>query len=82
MLGIAFKEGGSIWPVFYLNRFDRKMIIKKIESLPEEDLSVVADLLDTLERREPKRNKRNALAEVIGICEGPPDLADKHDSYA
>ncbi|MGA9100003.1 MAG: hypothetical protein WB392_13845 [Methanotrichaceae archaeon] len=62
--------------------FDRKMIIEKIESLPEEDLLEVADLLDTLERREPKRSKGNTLAEVIGICEGPPDLADKHDSYA
>ncbi len=62
--------------------FNRKMIIKKIESLPEEDLSAVADLLDTLERRETRRSKGNTLEEVIGICEGPPDLADKHDSYA
>jgi len=62
--------------------FDRKMIIKKIESLPEEDLSEVADLLDTLERRETRRSKGNTLDEVIGICEGPSDLADKHDNYA
>jgi hypothetical protein len=34
------------------------------------------------ERRKVKRRREDALAEVIGICEGPADLADKHDDYA
>lgn len=62
---------------------DRGLIIKKIKSLPEEDLDKVADLLESLEQeRKVKRRKEDALSKVIGICEGPEDLADRHDSYA
>jgi len=28
------------------------------------------------------KHKADALSSVIGICEGPQDLAEKHDSYA
>jgi hypothetical protein len=34
------------------------------------------------ERRNIKGRREDALSKVIGICEGPADLADKHDSYA
>lgn len=34
------------------------------------------------EKREVKKRREDALAEVIGICEGTEDLAEKHDSYA
>ncbi len=34
------------------------------------------------ERRKVKKRRNYALAEVIGICEGPENLADRHDSYA
>ena len=33
-------------------------------------------------RRKVKKRREDALAKVIGICEGPEDLADKHGSYA
>jgi hypothetical protein len=33
-------------------------------------------------RRKVKGRREDVLAEVIGICEGPADLADRHDSYA
>jgi hypothetical protein len=29
-----------------------------------------------------RKHKTDALSGVIGICEGPQDLAEKHDSYA
>ncbi len=34
------------------------------------------------EKREVKKRREDALAKVIGICKGPEDLAEKHDSYA
>ncbi len=62
---------------------DKKAIIKKIESLPDADLQKVADFLSILEeKREAGTNEADALSGVIGICEGPRDLAEKHDSYA
>lgn len=33
-------------------------------------------------KSEVKKRRKDALDEVIGICEGPEDLAEKHDSYA
>jgi hypothetical protein len=62
---------------------DKEVIIKKIESLPDTDLQKVAEFLSLLEeRRDARKQKADALSEVIGICEGPQDLAEKHDSYA
>ncbi len=33
------------------------------------------------ERCKVKKCRNDALAGVIGICEGPENLADRHDSY-
>jgi hypothetical protein len=34
------------------------------------------------ERPDTGKCKAYAISSVIGICEGPQDLAEKHDSYA
>jgi hypothetical protein len=62
----------------------RDQIIDKIRMLSEESLSEVADFLDQMDEKGKKesRAKRNLLSSVIGICEGPADLADRHDKYA
>ena len=63
--------------------YDREAIIKKIQSLADKDLEEVAEFLRSLEMKKAVgKRKPDALSEVIGICEGPSDLADKHDSYA
>jgi hypothetical protein len=62
---------------------DREAIIKKIQSIPDVDLQEVARLLDLLEgEKTARKRKPDALSRGIGICEGPPDLAEEHDSYA
>jgi hypothetical protein len=63
--------------------YDREVIIKKIQSLADTDLDEVAEFLRSLEMKKAvSKRKPDALSQVIGICEGPSDLADKHDSYA
>jgi hypothetical protein len=60
----------------------REEIIKKIKLLPEDTLKEVADFIEFLEERQRKISKKeDALAKVIGICEGPPDLAERHNRY-
>lgn len=54
---------------------EREQIIKKIKTLPEDALKKIVDFIKTLEEENP-------LDKVIGICEGPHDLAEKHDKYA
>lgn len=62
---------------------DKKAIIRKIESLPDADLKKISEFLSSLEDRPDARDyKADALSRVIGICDGPQDLAEKHDSYA
>jgi hypothetical protein len=62
---------------------DRDAIIKKIQSLPDKDLQEVAEYMDVLEEKKTARKRKpDALSQVIGICEGPSDLAEKHDRYA
>ena len=66
-------------------------IIEKIKSLPEDKLEEIADFVEFLgakKKRElkpaPERIKRekvDPLSQVIGICEGPSDLAERHDKY-
>jgi hypothetical protein len=34
------------------------------------------------ERPDTGKHKADALSSVIGICDGPQDLAEKHDNYA
>ena len=63
--------------------YDREVIIKKIQSLADTDLDEVAEFLSSLEMKKAiGKRKPDALSQVIGICEGPSDLADEHDSYA
>jgi hypothetical protein len=69
----------------------RERLIEKIKSLPEDELGEVADFIEFLEERkarEPEPMPESAqvketdpLARVIGICEGPSDLAERHDKY-
>ncbi len=61
---------------------DRDVLIKKIQSLADTDLQAVAEFLSILETKKANdKPKSDALSRVIGICEGPSDLADEHDSY-
>ena len=62
----------------------RDQIIDKIRMLSEESLSEVADFLDQMDEKGKKesRAKGDLLSSVIGICEGPADLAERHDKYA
>jgi len=56
---------------------DREEIIAKIRSLPDDLLKGVAEFIRRLE----ERRKKDVLSDVIGICEGPSDLAERHDKY-
>jgi len=67
---------------------ERENIIKKIRSLPEGTLKEVAEFIEFLETRRKWLNRESEegkegdeLSKVIGICEGPPDLAERHDEY-
>ncbi len=57
---------------------DREEIIAKIRSLPDDLLKEVAEFIRRLEE---EKRKKDVLSDVIGICEGPPDLAERHDKY-
>ena len=62
----------------------RENIIKRINSLPEDSLEEVVDFIEFLEskRKRLSRLKEDPLSKTIGICEGPSDLAEKHNKYA
>ncbi|WXG41507.1 MAG: DUF2281 domain-containing protein [Candidatus Freyarchaeum deiterrae] len=64
---------------------DRDSLIQKVRSLPEDSLKEVMDFIEHLEEKrktgERKKEKKDLLADVIGICEGPSDLAERHDKY-
>ena len=57
--------------------------MKRINSLPEDILEEVVDFIDFLESKRKKLSivKEDPLSKTIGICEGPSDLAEKHDKY-
>ncbi len=61
----------------------REYIVKRITSLPEDSLEEVVDFIEFLEskRKRLSREKEDPLSKTIGICEGPSDLADKHNKY-
>jgi len=63
--------------------FQREYIVKRINSLPEEILEEVVDFMDFLESKRQRLSivKEDPLSKTIGICEGPSDLAEKHDKY-
>jgi len=64
---------------------EREQIVEKIKSLPDVTLKEVAEFIEFLEARRERfyeeEKKEKALSEVIGICEGPSDLAERHDKY-
>jgi predicted ATPase with chaperone activity len=65
---------------------DRDSLIQKVKSLPEDSIKEVMDFIEQLEKKkrktgEKKKEKKDLLEDVIGICEGPPDLAERHDNY-
>jgi len=65
---------------------ERAHIMERIKSLPEESLKEVADFIEFLEAKrmrsfEEGKAKKDSLDKVIGICEGPSDLAERHDKY-
>ena len=57
--------------------------MKRIESLPEGNLEEVVDFIEFLESKRKKLSgvKEDPLSKTIGICEGPSDLAQKHNKY-
>jgi hypothetical protein len=61
----------------------REYIVRRINSLPEDSLEEVADFIEFLESKRKKlsRVKEDPLSKTIGICEGPTDLAEKHNQY-
>jgi hypothetical protein len=63
-------------------------IIERIKSLPDESLKEVTDFIEFLDAKrkrlfeeKEKKEKGDPFAKVIGICEGPSDLAERHDKY-
>ena len=67
-------------------------LMERIKSLPEESVREVTHFIEFLEAKRAKRAKRTTegeakeegadpLAAVIGICEGPSDLEEKHTTY-
>jgi hypothetical protein len=67
-------------------------LMKRIKLLPEESVREVTDFIEFLEAKRAKRAERTAeeeakdegkdpIAAVIGMCEGPSDLAEKHTTY-
>jgi len=69
----------------------RDYIMEKVKLLPDDSLKELADFLKLLEVRKEKEfrplpksvkeEKADPLSKVIGICEGPSDLAERHDRY-
>ena len=69
----------------------RERLIDKIKALPEESLEEIADFIEfvgTKKRRKPETmsesmegGEAEPLAQVIGICEGASDLAERHNKY-
>jgi hypothetical protein len=61
----------------------REYIVKRIKSLPEESLEEVVDFIEFLESKRKRLSivKEDPLSKTIGICEGPSDLAEKHNKY-
>ena len=67
---------------------EREYIIERIKKMPDEKLEEIADFVEFLDakrrRLAEEREKEeggDSFAMVIGICEGPSDLAERHDKY-
>jgi len=66
-----------------IRMLQRESIEKRIKLLSEDNLKEVGDFIAFLEskRKRLHRKKEDPLSKTIGICEGPTDLADKHNKY-
>ncbi len=66
-----------------IQMLQREYIVKRIKSLPEESLEEVVDFIEFLESKRKRLSivKEDPLSKTIGICEGPSDLAEKHNKY-
>ena len=67
---------------------ETKYIVERIKSLPDDSLRVVVNFVEFLEVKRTrlveemeKKEKGDSLVKAIGICEGPSDLAERHDKY-
>ena len=67
---------------------EMEYIVKRVQSLPDESLGEVANFIEFLEvkrtrlvEKEGKKENGDLFAKAIGICEGPSDLAERHDKY-
>ena len=59
-----------------------EFIIEKIKRMPEEHLREIAEFIKSLESKKKSADEgANLLSAAIGICEGPSDLAERHDRY-
>jgi len=66
---------------------EREYIVERIKSLPEESLKEIADFIEFLDAKrrrsvEEGKEEGDPLTKVIGICEGPSDLAERHNKYS
>lgn len=60
---------------------DKEVKMKKVASLPDADLQRAAEFSTSLEKKQnARKRKADALSGVIGVCEGPKDLVEKHDN--
>jgi len=65
----------------------KEYIVEKIKSLPDDALEEVVNFIEFLEvkknrlAKEEKKEEGDPLSKVIGICEGPSDLAEQHNKY-
>ncbi len=66
-----------------IQMLQREYIVKRIKSLPEDSLEEVVDFIEFLESKRKRLSivKEDPLSKTIGICEGPSDLAEKHNKY-
>jgi len=73
-----------------MKMLEREYIIERIKSLPDESLKEVTDFIEFLDvkrkrviekEEKAKRIGDDPLTGVLGICEGPSDLAETHDKY-
>jgi len=66
-----------------IQMIQREYILKRINSLPEDSIEEVVDFIEFLESKRKKlsRLKEDPISKTIGICEGPTDLAEKHNKY-
>ena len=59
-----------------------EFIIEKIKRMREGHLREIAEFIKSLESKKKSPDEgEDPLSAAIGICEGPSDLAERHDKY-